>query len=211
MKTQELKLLCSDTQYRFEVVKEGETEKVYHYAYASVFGSAQNKNTYGLYIAPHNGQRVFNLERHKANPVMLADHIMQLDHIMGTFIYPDTKEDTHGLAVKFIFMDKPQTDGMKHAIEAFRSGHARTLSINGIATFGDPDDENHITAFDVWEISGVAVPADNKAIDTTVPIAHAASPNAEADRLKALREKYGAAVVDEIMGKIKKLKEQNHE
>jgi phage head maturation protease len=139
---------------------------------------------------------------------MLADHIMQLDHIIGTFIYPDTKEDTHGLAVKFILMDNPQTAETKHAIEAFKSGHARTLSINGIATFGDPDDENHITAFDVWEISGVAVPADNKAIDTTVPIAHAASPNAEANRLKALREKYGAARVDAVMEKIKNLKKE---
>jgi phage head maturation protease len=208
MKTQELKLLCSDTQYRFEIVKEGEIEKIYHFAYASVFGSPENKNTYGLYIAPYNGQRVFNLERHKANPVMMADHVMRLDHIMGTFIYPETKEDTHGLAVKFILMDNPKTDEMKHAIEAFKAGHARTLSINGIATFGDPDNDNHITAFDIWEISGVAVPADNKAIDTTVPIAHAASPNAEADRLQALREKYGASKVDGVMEKIKKLKKE---
>ena len=208
MKTQEIKLICPATKYRCEVVKEGDVEKIYHYAYASVFGSPDQRNTYGHYIAPYNGQRVFNLERHQSNPVMLADHVMQLDHIMGTFQYPGTQEDSYGLAVKFVLFENPQTDGIKHAIEAFKSGHARTLSISGIATWGDPDDDSHITAFDIWEISGVAVPADNKAIDTTVPIAHAASSKAEADQLQALRGKYGAAKVDDVMSKIKKLKKE---
>lgn len=120
---------------------------------------------------PHNlnGKPVYDLSKFKRNPVALVDHQNSIGNIFGAFIIGEgaTEEDDRGLKIKLRLMDNPQTDIARHAVEAFKSGFARSFSIGGYWKFEDKQNPKHLTKAIISEISGVAIGADSYALSGT--------------------------------------------
>ncbi|GBR74600.1 peptidase U35 phage prohead [Candidatus Termititenax aidoneus] len=181
---------------------------VYITGYANTKGHA---DSYGDIPLNYNGQPVYDLSRHSKNPVFLADHYNSVGNIIGAFVYPDTHEDEKGLYFKVRLMENPQTDIAKHAVEAYKNGYARALSIGGKWLYENPENPNQLTKAYIYEISGVAIPADQDALTNAPSPKQLQSSKASADQLAELIREYGDAKVSDVMKKIKQTKEQANE
>jgi phage head maturation protease len=135
-----------------------------------VEGYANTKNvadSYGDIPINFNGQPVYDLSRidpKSGNPVMLANHNNSLECVMGNWV--TVVEDEIGLFVKALLVPIEECfdHRTKHAVNMFRLGFARALSIGGRWFFDDPKNPNHLTRAYIMEISGVAIPADENAL-----------------------------------------------
>lgn len=140
------------------------SEGVYITGYANTKG---NEDAYGDIPM---GDNVYNVKFHKMNPVALADHNNSLGSIFGSFIYGGdngTIENEKGLFFNLRLMDNPKTEIAQHAVELYSSGNARAFSIGGKWTYGDKTNPKILTKAMIYEISGVAVPADAYALAST--------------------------------------------
>lgn len=138
--------------------------------YLSGYANTKDKpDSYGDIPHSLNGSPVYDLSRFQKNPVMLVDHCMSVGSIMGTFV--ELREDQIGLYFRALIMDLSDayTETVQHAISAYRRGFAKALSIGGIWEFNDPENRSHLTTAKIFEISGVAVGADENAIVTPQP------------------------------------------
>jgi len=144
----------------FKVVEE-DSGKIYITGYANT----KNKpDSYGDIPTNFNGQPVYDLSRFLKNPVFLIDHYASVGNIAGNFV--ELVEDDVGLRFKLLLMpiEKCFTDSVKHAVSAFKEGFARALSIGGKWFYDDPQNPSHLTRAYIYEISGVAIPADQDAL-----------------------------------------------
>lgn len=138
--------------------------------YITGYANTKNKaDAYGDIPTNINGNPVYDLSRYKLNPVLLVDHMNKISSIFGVAIFGQdgTKEDEKGLYVKFRLMDNPVSEIARHAVEAYKNGFARTFSIAGEWAFDDPKNKSHLTGAYIHEISGVAVPADPRAVSNS--------------------------------------------
>ena len=135
------------------------------YFYLSAYVNTKNKpDSYGDIPYNLNGAPVYDLTRIKKNPVMLADHCVSVGHIMGEWV--ELEEDLIGLraVARLIKLEDAYMPEIKHAIACYQSGFARAFSIAGIWEFNDPNNKSHLTTAKIFEISGVAVGADEDAL-----------------------------------------------
>lgn len=144
--------------------KKEETEDgVYISGYANTKGKP---DSYGDIPTNYKGRPVYDLKtRFLSNPVALVDHKNSIGNIFGTWVFAE--EDEKGLAVKLKLMKNPQTDIARHAVEAYKSGDARAFSISGEFSHEDEMNKSNLTKAVIYEISGVAIPADSRSLSNT--------------------------------------------
>lgn len=145
----------------FKVTEEGDSFYVTGYA-----NTKNRADSYGDVPTNYKDEPVYDLQRFKKNPVALVDHENSVGNIFGSFVIGKnaTHEDEKGLRFKLRLMENPQTDIAKHAVEAYKSGFARSFSIGGQWQFGDKENPSHLTKAYIHEISGVAIGADSHAL-----------------------------------------------
>lgn len=134
--------------------------KLYIEGYAN---SKNKKDRYGDIptVYPEKRDFVYDLEQYRKNPVLMIDHVNQIDHVAGSMV--EIKEDENGLWFKaeFSASDLPL---IKHAREVYGEGHAKGISIGGMWHFEDPANPSHITMAEIFEISLVGIGADPNAL-----------------------------------------------
>lgn len=164
-------------------------------------GYANTKNKPDSYGDIPKGDRVYNLKRYKKNPVILVDHLNSAANIAGTMV--KIKEDENGLAFKAKLMKNPKNPLVAHAIEAFKEGHGRALSIGGIWHYEDADNPAHLTKADISEISLVGVGADERALgEIPIPKKLDSSEGRGRVELKDLIKEYRETNSIEVLKKI---------
>lgn len=104
---------------------------------------------------------VYELSEFKKNPVLLIDHVNQLDHLAGsvTEIYEDEK----GLYFKALFSASNHPT-IAHARQLYKEGHAKGISIAGRFHYEVPSNPSLLTLAEIYEISLVAIPADPRSL-----------------------------------------------
>jgi HK97 family phage prohead protease len=90
------------------------------------------------------------------NPVMLMDHINDIEHLAGSFT--DMKKDGKGLAVVGKVSNAPELRKIRFLVA---EKHLKTLSMGGLFLYGH--DGKAIEEVDLWEGSLVPVPANQDA------------------------------------------------
>jgi len=134
----------------------------------TISGYANTKNKadrYGDIPTVFSDKRdyVYELKEFKKNPIMLMNHNNKVESIAGS--YPEVKEDEKGLFVKGVFSDSDLPE-IKHARQVYGEGHAKALSIAGRFYFEDEKKPNNLTLAEIFEISLVAIGADDNALVT---------------------------------------------
>lgn len=104
---------------------------------------------------------VYELTEFKKNPVLLIDHVNQLDHLAGsvTEIYEDEK----GLYFKALFSASNHPT-IAHARQLYKEGHAKGISIAGRFHYEVASNPSLLTLAEIYEISLVAIPADPRSL-----------------------------------------------
>lgn len=161
--------------------------EIYLSGYANTKGVA---DSYGDIPFNLNGEPVYDLDsRFKSNPIILIDHSYSVVSVVGKAVFGEdgTREDDRGLFVKIRLMNNPKTAETQHAIEVYKEGFARALSIGGKWIYNDPSNRNHLTTAIIHEISLVAIGADGQALLSTEGSKSAGkTENAKASRLDVL-------------------------
>lgn len=175
--------------------------------YANTKGVA---DSYGDIPMSINGEPVYDLtSRFERNPVALVDHGRSVGNIFGVFVLGPgaTYEDERGLRFKLRLMDNPKTAIAQHAVEAYKSGFARALSIGGEWLFKDPKNKKHLTKAIIYEISGVAIGADSFAV-TEKPYVKSEKTEDEDHRevLEILIEEYRKSLSSQVLKAIEAVK-----
>ena len=155
---------CPMIDQKTTVLEDGTT---YLEGYANTKGIP---DSYGDIPMSLNGEPVYDLDtRFKLNPIILINHDYSTSAIAGVAIFGDdgTREDDRGLFVKIRLMNNPKTPQTQHAIEAYKEGFGRALSIGGIWRFDDEKNRSHLTKAIIHEISLVAIGADGQALLST--------------------------------------------
>lgn len=137
--------------------------------YISGYANTKNKpDSYGDIPTNYMGAPIYDLSRIQKNPVMLIDHDNSVGAIMGNFV--ELVEDGVGLYFKALLMpqDGCPSEKVRQAVFAFKTGFARGISIGGRWGYNDPKNPAHLTNALIFEISGVAVPADEDSLSTTI-------------------------------------------
>ena len=104
---------------------------------------------------------VYELTEFKKNPVLLIDHVNQLDHLAGSVT--EIFEDEKGLYIKALFSASNHPT-IAHARQLYKEGHAKGISIAGRFHYEVPSDPNLLTLAEIYEISLVAIPADPRSL-----------------------------------------------
>jgi len=108
---------------------------------------------------------VYELTEFKKNPVMLLDHVNQVDHIAGSFL--EVAEDEIGLKFKAVFSNS-DLPLIKHARTVYAEGHGKALSIAGRWHYEDKNNPSILTLAEIYHISPVGVGADPNALTTAM-------------------------------------------
>lgn len=134
--------------------------KVFIEGYAN---TKNRKDRYGDIPTVYSKMRnfVYDIEQFKKNPVLLLDHVNQIDHVAGSVV--DIKEDEVGLWFKAEFSNS-DLPLIKHAREVYKEGHAKAISISGIWHYEDPENPYNLTLAEIFHISPVGVGADANAL-----------------------------------------------
>lgn len=178
---------------QFSVKVEPATADAPEKIYLSGYANTKNKaDAYGDIPTNFKDQPVYELTRFLQNPVLLINHDNSVDSIAGRFV--EIGEDETGLKFKALLMSNPQTDKVKHAIEAYKQGFGVALSIGGKWVFEDPENPQNLTKAIIHEISLVAVGADGNALT-------------DADRPKGLTKTDGNNTPKELVDAIKSYRE----
>lgn len=152
--------------------------KVYIEGYAN---TKNRKDRYGDIPTVYTKVRAFcyDIEQYRKNPVLMIDHWNSVDHVAGSIV--EIKEDENGLWFKAQFSgsDLPL---IKHAREVYREGHAKGISIGGIWHFEDPENPDHLTLAEIFEISLVGIGADPNALASAMEKAMKLMADEEADK-----------------------------
>jgi len=104
---------------------------------------------------------VYELSEFKKNPVLLIDHVNQLDHLAGSVT--EIFEDEKGLYFKALFSASNHPT-VAHARQLYKEGHAKGISIAGRFHYEVPSDPSLLTLAEIYEISLVAIPADPRSL-----------------------------------------------
>ncbi len=163
-------------------------------------GYANTKNRadrYGDIPTVHRQKRgyVYELTEFKKNPVLLIDHVNRIDHLAGSVV--EIFEDEIGLYFKAVFSTS-QHPVVAHARHIYAEGHAKGISIAGRFHYEKPDNPNHLTLAEIFEISLVAIPAD--------PNGLAHPTDEDSDPKKTAASATRAALQDEITSWLKHLR-----
>jgi len=126
-------------------------------------GYANTKNnidSYGDFAQSLDGSSVYDLTRYNMNPVLLIDHKNSAGCIVGKTT--SVVEDSVGLnfSAELMPLDECYTPEVKHAVSCAMNKMVRGISIAGFSERDNPKDASQMTKFHVFEISLVAVPAD---------------------------------------------------
>ena len=108
---------------------------------------------------------VYELTEFKKNPVLLIDHVNQLDHLAGSVT--EIFEDEKGLYFKALFSASNHPT-IAHARQLYKEGHAKGISIAGRFHYEVPSDPSLLTLAEIYEISLVAIPADPRSLAAPV-------------------------------------------
>lgn len=158
-----------------------------------ISGYANNKyiaDSYGDVPTPFNRDYVYELKRYLKNPVILLNHETNTNNLIGkcTEIY----EDERGLFFR-AELSTSEFAPIKHAKTLIKEGILKTLSIGGRWHYEDTSDLNKLTLAEIYEISLVAIPADENATLQTVQ---------EIKETPNLSAEIAAQKVSEINGKL---------
>ena len=104
---------------------------------------------------------VYELSEFKKNPVLLIDHVNQLDHLAGSVT--EIFEDEKGLYFKALFSASNHPT-IAHARQLYKEGHAKGISIAGRFHYEVPSNPSLLTLAEIYEISLVAIPADPRSL-----------------------------------------------
>lgn len=104
---------------------------------------------------------VYELTEFKKNPVLLIDHVNQLDHLAGSVT--EIFEDEKGLYFKALFSASNHPT-IAHARQLYKEGHAKGISIAGRFHYEVASNPNLLTLAEIYEISLVAIPADPRSL-----------------------------------------------
>jgi len=104
---------------------------------------------------------VYELSEFKKNPVLLIDHVNQLDHLAGSVT--EIFEDEKGLYFKALFSASNHPT-VAHARQLYKEGHAKGISIAGRFHYEVPSNPSLLTLAEIYEISLVAIPADPRSL-----------------------------------------------
>ena len=104
---------------------------------------------------------VYELTEFKKNPVLLIDHVNQLDHLAGSVT--EIFEDEKGLYFKALFSASNHPT-VAHARQLYKEGHAKGISIAGRFHYEVASNPNLLTLAEIYEISLVAIPADPRSL-----------------------------------------------
>lgn len=129
-------------------------------------GYANTKNSADRYgdiptILKNKRNYVYDISQFKQNPVLLIDHINQLDHLAGSIT--EIFEDDKGLYFKALFSASNHPT-IAHARQLYKEGHAKGISIAGRFHYEVEDKPNLLTLAEIYEISLVAIPADPRSL-----------------------------------------------
>jgi HK97 family phage prohead protease len=122
---------------------------------------------------------VYDIEQYRKNPVLMIDHHNNIDHVAGSVV--EIKEDENGLWFKAAFSNS-DLPLIKHAREVYREGHAKGISIGGVWHFEDPENPDHLTLAEIFEISLVGIGADSNALATAMEKAMKLLADEQADK-----------------------------
>lgn len=158
-----------------------------------ISGYANNKyiaDSYGDVPTPFNRDYVYELKRYLKNPVILLNHNTNTNNLIGkcTEIY----EDERGLFFR-AELSASEFAPIKHAKTLIKEGILKTLSIGGRWHYEDASDLNKLTLAEIYEISLVAIPADENATLQTVQ---------EVNETPNLSAEIAAQKISEINGKL---------
>lgn len=147
-------------------IEDFKSEKTDTGYYVSGYANTKNKeDAYGDIPTNFNDKKVYDLKRYKLNPILLVDHNNSAAWIAG--VVTSIKEDDVGLKFKAKMMDDAPNPPIKHAIEAFKQGFGRAISIGGIWMHEDPDNPKHLTRAIIHDTSIVGIGADSTALTDT--------------------------------------------
>ena len=104
---------------------------------------------------------VYELTEFKKNPVLLIDHVNQLDHLAGSIT--EIFEDEKGLYFKALFSASSHPT-IAHARQLYKEGHAKGISIAGRFHYEVASNPSLLTLAEIYEISLVAIPADPRSL-----------------------------------------------
>jgi len=104
---------------------------------------------------------VYELTEFKKNPVLLIDHVNQLDHLAGSVT--EIFENEKGLYFKALFSASNHPT-IAHARQLYKEGHAKGISIAGRFHYEVASNPSLLTLAEIYEISLVAIPADPRSL-----------------------------------------------
>ena len=119
--------------------------------YLSTFENFTARDRDGDYVRTKAFDK--SLSRFSSNPVMLMDHVNDLEHLAGSFT--NILKDGNGLAVVGKVCNAPELRKIRFLIA---ENHLKTLSMGGLFLYGH--DGKAIEEVDLWEGSLVPVPAN---------------------------------------------------
>lgn len=122
--------------------------------YLSTFENYTKADRDGDYVRSTAFDKSIN--KFSTNPMMLMDHVNDLDHVAGSFTH--ITKDANGLAVVGSISNAPELRKIRFLVA---EKHLKTLSMGGLFLYGH--DGKAIDEVDLWEGSLVPVPANQDA------------------------------------------------
>jgi HK97 family phage prohead protease len=119
--------------------------------YLSTFENYTQRDRDGDYVRGQAFDK--SISRFSNNPVMLMDHVNDIEHLAGSFT--QLQKDGNGLAVVGRVSNAPELRKVRFLIA---ENHLKTLSMGGLFLYGT--DGKAIEEVDLWEGSLVPVPAN---------------------------------------------------
>lgn len=119
--------------------------------YLSTFENYTQRDRDGDYVRGQAFDK--SISRFSSNPVMLMDHVNDIEHLAGSFT--QLQKDGNGLAVIGKVSNAPELRKVRFLIA---ENHLKTLSMGGLFLYGA--DGKAIEEVDLWEGSLVPVPAN---------------------------------------------------
>lgn len=186
----EYKILAITSPKIIRRKSEDGTEEMYMEGYANTKG---NKDRYGDVPTCFNRSFCYDLSEYQKNPVLLIDHVNQVDHIAGSMEV--CTEDQKGLFFRAKFSNS-ELPLIRHARTIYGEGHGKALSISGRFYHENEAAPEQLTLAKIYEISLVGIGADPNALGAAVSKA-----------LKEFKDKPAENRLDPIFKMLQKLEE----
>ena len=179
------------------------------YTYIQGYANTKGKpDAYGDVPTNFDGKDVYDLSRYKQNPTVFIDHMTSTAKVAGKML--KIVEDEKGLFFKAQLMKNPIALDVAHAIEAYKEGFARGISIGGLWYFDDPENPKHLTRAYIHEISLVGVGADSRAlVEKQIEPSEDGEAETPVKQLAAMIGEFRETKDSKIVGRIAKSIENN--